>query len=302
MDISWDDARLFLAIAETGSFTGAARRLRIGQPTVSRRLAAFEDALGYAVFQRSVEGAALTSAGEKLVEPARHMAEWAAELERTAEGGDTTPRGVVRLTAPPGIAFDFVAPFARALRKTHPEIELQVLSSIRYVDLARREADLALRLLPPTQRDLETVACIELPNAVCASAEYARHLPPSYGVADVDWIAWAPPLDHLAPNPQLEALVPGFRPAFASDDFLVQWRAAEAGLGAMVLSPMNHRHAPRRRLIALDLDLGLHARSALHLVCARTALGIPRVRAVAGALERELTAVGSALASETGAS
>lgn len=291
MDISWDDARLFLAIAEAGSLSGAARRLRIGQPTASRRLAALEDALGYPVFQRSVEGAALTGAGEKLIEPARRMAEWAAELERAAERGDAAPRGVVRLTAPPGLAYDFVAPFARALRSTLPEVDLQVLSSIRYVDLARREADLALRLQPPGQRDLTTLASIETPNAVCASPEYEASLPRGYGLTDVDWIAWAPPLDHLVPNPQLEALVPDFRPAFASDDFLVQWRAAEAGLGAMVLSPMSHRLAPERRLVALDLELGLHANSELHLVCARSALDIPRVRAVAEALMDELALI-----------
>ena len=82
MDISWDDARLFLAIAETGSFSGAARRLRIGQPTVSRRLAALEYAVGATLFRRSVDGAALTAAGERLVLPAKKMAEWAGELHR----------------------------------------------------------------------------------------------------------------------------------------------------------------------------------------------------------------------------
>ncbi|WP_237077857.1 helix-turn-helix domain-containing protein [Myxococcus xanthus] len=72
MDISWDDARLFLAIAETGSFSGG-----IGQPTVSRRLAALEYAVGASLFRRGVDGAVLTAAGERLVSPAKKMAEWA---------------------------------------------------------------------------------------------------------------------------------------------------------------------------------------------------------------------------------
>jgi len=289
MDISWEDVRLFLAVADAGSLSGAARRLGIGQPTVTRRVAQLEEAIGYPLFQRSVEGAALTSGGEKMLEPARRMAEWAAELERSAEGGTASPRGVVRLTAPPGVAFDFVAPFAAELRARLPDIELQVLSSIRYVDLARREADLALRIQPVSQRDLVTVASVEIENHAFATPEYAATLPSGYSLADVAWIAWAPPFTHLAPNPQFEALIPDFRPAFASDDFLVQRRAAESGVGAMVLGDLIHRWS-RRVLEPLQIDLGEDARSTLHLVCAKSALDIPRVRAVADALVGQLEA------------
>ena len=65
MDLSWEDVRLFLAVAEHGSLSEAARRLRIGQPTVSRRLAELEERLGYPLFERSVEGARLTTPGER---------------------------------------------------------------------------------------------------------------------------------------------------------------------------------------------------------------------------------------------
>jgi DNA-binding transcriptional LysR family regulator len=288
MDIPWDDVRLFLAIAEAGSLSAAARQLALGQPTLSRRLALLEERLGYPLFRRSALGTHLTNAGEKLVDPARRMAEWAGELERAAQRGDLSPHGVVRLTAPPGVAFDFVAPFAASLRETLPEVQLEVLSSIRYVDLTRREADLALRIEPPRQADLLTVASIDLHNLVCAAPSYAAKLPSPCGLADIDWIGWAPPFDHLAPNPQLASLIEGFRPAFASDDFLVQWRAAEAGVGAMVLGRMSHRLSAASKLETIDVDLGIHARSALHLVCARSALEIPRVRAVADLLVQEL--------------
>ena len=73
-----------------------------------------------------------------LLEPARRMAEWAADLERAAERADKKPRGVVRITAPPGVAFEFVAPFAVWLRKKLPEVELEVVSTVQYLDLARR--------------------------------------------------------------------------------------------------------------------------------------------------------------------
>src|SRR5579862_5448620 len=104
MDIAWDDLKLFLAVAEAGSFSGAARSLRLGQPTVSRRLAELEDALGYKLFRRSAGGAAPTSAASRLLEPTRRMAEWAGEAGRTAQSADRAPQGVVRIAAAPGVA------------------------------------------------------------------------------------------------------------------------------------------------------------------------------------------------------
>ena len=286
MDIPWDDVQLFLAIAETGGLSAGARRLRVGQPTVSRRLAEIERQLGYKLFFREAGGARLTSAGERLVEPAKKMAEWAGEVSRTASKAERAPQGVVRVTAPPGVAFDFVAPFAGWLREKHPLLRIEVLASIQYLDLARGEADLALRMRAPEQADLVTVASIHHDNAVFVAKSYK--LPKKYTMADLGWIAWAPPFEHLPPNPQLAAMIPGFVPRFTSDNFLIQLRAAQAGLGAMVLHKVPHRFAGDRGLVPLDLDLGPHSRSSLHLTCARSSLDIPRVRVVADLLAAEL--------------
>lgn len=288
MDISWDDARLFLAVAETGSLSAAARKLKVGQPTMSRRIALLEEQLGYPLFRRSVEGAVPTSEAERLLDPVRRMAEWAGELERSAEHGDASPRGLVRITAPPGVAYDFIAPFVGYVRTKLPEVRLEVISAIQYLDLARREADLALRMRKPNQRDLVCVATLEHDNAAFASTRYVRGLPEGYGVRDIDWIAWAPPYDRLSPNPELEAMIPGFRPAFACDDFLVQRQAAEAGVGAMFLGRVRHRFSRPTALQPLALDLGRSISSELHLVCARSALSVPRVRAVAEIIAEEL--------------
>jgi DNA-binding transcriptional LysR family regulator len=288
MDIAWEDMRLFLAIAESGSLSAGARRLRIGQPTASRRLADLEYRLGYQLFRRLPAGVALTTPGERLLEPARRMAEWAGEVTRAAAKADHKPRGLVRVAAAPGVAFDFLAPFAAHVRKRYPELRLEVLASIQYLDLARGEADLALRSRPPSHPDLSLVGKLEHENAVFVSREYARRLPAKPGPADLAWIAWAPPYDNLPPNPELEALIPNFAPAFSSDNFLVMVRAAESGLGAMVLGRVRNRFAPKTNLVPLPFDLGPHKRSTLHLVAARSALEIPRVRAVADAITEEL--------------
>ncbi|MBK9001223.1 MAG: LysR family transcriptional regulator [Myxococcales bacterium] len=287
MHIDWDEVRLFLAVAESGSLSAAARSLRTTQPTVSRRLADLEARLGEPLFARGAEGATLTSFAEHLLEPAKQMAEWATVVERTAESVDAEPRGVVRVTAPPGVAADVLAPAAAALRSELPGIRLEVISTVSYLDLSRREADLALRTQVATQRDLVTVASIHFDAVPFASREYAAKLPRRAKLADVDWIGWAPPLDHLSPNPELGRLIPGFRPVFASDDFLVQLSAAEAGLGAIFLGRVRHRFSRETRLVELHVDLPA-VPSSMHLVAAKSALAIPRVGAVADWLSREL--------------
>ena len=287
MDIPWDDARLFLAVAEAGSVSAASRSLRIAQPTVSRRLRELEDALGFALFERAHGGTTLTTRGERLLEPAKKMAEWAAELSRAAEKKLAKPSGVVRVTAPPGVAFDFVAPFAAWLRGKQPELRLEVLSSVDYLDLTRGAADLAIRMRAPS-KELVVVASAEQSVGVFASKSYAAKLPKKPTLADIDWIAWAPPFEKVPPTAQLAAAIPGFRPAFSADDFLVQLSAAEAGAGAIVLGGLRHRFS-KSALVKLDIDIG-REKSRLYLVATKSALAIPRIRAVADLLVTELEA------------
>jgi len=289
--IDWNAIQLVMAIADTGSLSGAARSLATTQPTISRRLAELEATIGEPLFVREVRGARLTSFGERFVEPARRMADASADVARIAEGADKAPRGTVRITAPPGVAVALLAPFAAELRTALPAIQLEVISTVRYLDLVRREADLAIRLVTAarreTQRDLVVLAQVSHPIAAYATPRYAATLPKRYGFADVAWIAWPPPFEDMPPNPQLAARIPSFRPAFAADDFLVQLRAAEAGLGAVILS----RFLPPPALAPLSqIDFG--KLNATHqLVCARASLTIPRVHAIATRLAAALKRV-----------
>jgi DNA-binding transcriptional LysR family regulator len=280
-------------VADAGSLSGAARQLRVTQPTVSRQLAELEAQLGEPLFQRTVEGATLTAFGERVLEPARRMAECGRDADLVASRTETKLEGVVRITAPPGVASEMLVPFAKKVREKLPAVRLEVVSTVAYLDLARREADLGIRLerldRAATQRDLVTLASVEHGVGAFATREYVASLPRGYGLADVGWIGWAPPLEHVVPNPQLAARIPGFRPVFASDDYLVQIRAAEAGLGAIVFGELRGAGALPARLVRLKLDFGKLTAS-MHLVCARSSLTIPRVRAVADLLARNLEA------------
>jgi DNA-binding transcriptional LysR family regulator len=285
MDIPWEDLHLFLAVAEARSMSGAARTLRLGQPTLSRRMALLEERLGDQLFLRRTEGVIPTPLAERLLPAARRMAEWASEATRAVAGGERSPEGRVRIAAPPGVAFDLLAPLAADLRTRAPGVRLEVIAGVEYVSLARGEADLAIRARPPAEHDLVGLAEIKVTAAVFAARTYARRLPRKYGLGDIDWIAWAPPHEQTTPNPQLAAMLgERFRPVFTSNDYLVQLGALEAGVGAMLLGDAFHQFSRVSRLVRLPLDLGAGAGLTFHLVAAKRMADVPRIRVVADAL------------------
>jgi DNA-binding transcriptional LysR family regulator len=296
MHIKWEDAQTFLAIAEERSFSAGARRLGVGQPAISRRVAHLEERLGCQLFSRGKQGAELTDAGARLLPAAEQMARWATEFERLAQGAEENPAGIVRIAAPPGIAVDVLAPLAAVARERLPDIRFEVLASVEHVDLSRGSADLAIRTRAPNEPELMTIRSTTAEIAVLASADYAARLkerleragrdgPPA--LADIDWITWAFPFEHVDPRPMLERAIPDFSPAFASDNYLVLQSAVVAGLGAMILDRRSRPGTPSADLVEIDLGFSLPA-SEFHLVCAKSMQYVPRVRAVADLIVEEL--------------
>ena len=269
INANWDDLRLFLAVAEQGSFSAAARLLKLGQATLSRRMAELEAALGEPVFERSSQGARLTPLGRKLLPSAQAMAEWAAEaqVQHGAHGRTSAMQGKVRVAAPPAIAYDLLAPMAADIRQAHPGLQIEVLSSVKLLNLGRGEADIALRTFAPQDADLLCLDSISAPIKAYASHAYAQGLPPHYTAQDLDWICWAAPYDEVRINQELRALIPNFKAAFTSDDHNVQFAACRAGVGALLLAHVQHRYTQLGGLCALALDFGPQAVGQLHMVC-----------------------------------
>lgn len=282
--LAWDDLRLFLGVAEVGSINQAAGKLGLGQATVSRRLADLEAQLGHTLFLRNVSGVTLTPLGQQLLEPIRRMAEWANEATRAVAHGDSSLNGVVRVTGAPLVCATLLVQFAAQLRELHPGITLEVLSTVRYLDLSRGEADLAVRSVNDRHADLISVARVSSANHVYVSRKLRKRLGANPHPRDIPWVAWSPELDHMVPNPQLRAWLPDFRPSFTADSYLVLVEAVEAGLGAMVLADPIARLLHRTNLVALDIELPQHRTSETHIVAAASALRLPKVRAVADAL------------------
>ena len=154
IDFSWDRARSFLAAAEEGSFSAAARALGSTQPTVGRQVAALEEELGVVLFERIGNQLRLTEAGLDLVEHVRAMAEAANRVSLTATGRSQDAEGLVRITASQLICAHLLGPVVQALRRAHPGILLELVAANDLRDLQRREADLAVRNVAPTQPEL----------------------------------------------------------------------------------------------------------------------------------------------------
>lgn len=294
MALKWDDLRLFLAVAEHGSLSAAARALRLGQPTLSRRMGELEVLVGDPLFARHKQGIELTETGQKLLPGAQRMAEWASEAELSISRQQQGPQGRVCIAALPGVAYEFVAPLSAQLRRKYPAIQLEVRSGIETLNLGRGEADLSLRTSRPSDPDLHCVDEVSGPMRVYTSKAYAAALPKTCGLADLDWICWAAPHQDQRVNRELEQRIANFKPAFTSDDFVVQLAACKAGVGAMVLARAQHRYSHLHELQELDIDLGAQAVGTLYLVCHKRYRYLPRVQLVIDAICEEFSYLRSA--------
>jgi DNA-binding transcriptional LysR family regulator len=296
MNLKWDDLKLFLAVHEQGSLSGAARVLKLGQPTLSRRIAELEEAVGEALFERQSQGSVLTTAGQKLLPAAQRMAEWANEAELSIKKQTFLPEGKVRIAAPPGIAYELVVPLAAKIRRQYPQIQIEVLSGVEVLNLGRGEADLSLRTEKPTDADLVCLDEVSSAMRVYANKTYAAQLPPHSRLADLDWICWAAPYDGLQTNQELSAAISNFKPAFTSDDFIVQMAACKAGLGALILPQGFHHYPNMNELEELDIDLGPSAKGSLYLVCHKRHRYLPKVRLVIEYISKEFASLRSVVA------
>jgi DNA-binding transcriptional LysR family regulator len=151
----WDHYRTFLAVIATGSLSGAARALGLSQPTAGRHVEALEAALGgAALFTRSPAGLRPTEAALALKPQAEAMAHAAEALMRTASGEADAVRGAIRLTASDVIGAEVLPPILTDFREGNPAVSVELVLSNRPEDLLRREADIAVRMVRPTQEAL----------------------------------------------------------------------------------------------------------------------------------------------------
>lgn len=168
----WTLIRSFLAVAEAGSLSAAARATGISQPTLGRHIRTIDAALGVELFTRTAQGQALTEAGRALLAPARAMQAAAAELALTAKGHATGIEGTVRITASRVVSHSLLPPILARVRREEPGIQIDLVPSDTTENLLFGEADIALRMYRPTQPDLVARHIGDLPLGLYAARSY----------------------------------------------------------------------------------------------------------------------------------
>ena len=152
--LDWTSVRDFLAVAEQGSLSAAARDLRVSQPTLGRRITALEEQLGAELFIRGPRGLDLTPTGEAILERAKAMREEALSLERLATGNDQSLTGLVRLSVTEAIGVEWLSEQLAPFIRRFPQITIEVSIDNAAADILRRQADIAVRMFDPTEPDL----------------------------------------------------------------------------------------------------------------------------------------------------
>lgn len=237
-NMEWDDLRFFLAVARTGSLSGAAEVLRVSPSTVSRRLAQLEHALKASLFAHHQTGYILTDDGTDLLAHAEQVETSVNSLEMNIAGRDRQPEGLVKLATAENLANHVIIPALGEFRKAFPKITLEISTGIGAVSLSRREADLAVRLQRPTQGNVNIRKLGIQSFGLYGSEAYVRTRAAFENPARFDedqFITWGEEYSHLPMAAWLERRLADKAPALITHSLYAQAIAAQNGIGLAVL-------------------------------------------------------------------
>ncbi|WP_233859468.1 LysR family transcriptional regulator [Paraburkholderia sp. HD33-4] len=242
--LQWDDIRYFLELARIGSLSGAARKLSVEHSTVARRVEALEQSLEVRLFDRLPKGWSLTPEGETLARQARRLDDEAQAFSRAAVGVSSL-KGTVRISAPPVLASHLLVPRLAGIRSQWINIDLEVIGESRYANLARGEADLAIRMSRPTAPGLAARCIGEVSYGLFAANGYADRPQTEWEFLGYD--------ENLSQVPQqrwLNQIAGDRRFVFRSNDLAALLHAARAGLGIAALPRFLAAHDPELCLLS----------------------------------------------------
>lgn len=234
LPLDWTLLRSFLAVAETGSLSAAARETGQSQPTLGRHIRALEARAGGPLFERHARGLRLSPLGQALRPGAEAMRDGARQVALAAAGRDERTAGPVRITASVFVSVHLLPPIIASIRQHNPEIEIDLTASDRTDNLLFHEADIALRMYRPEQLDMITRHLGQLKLGIYATPDYlARNGTPE---------TFTEVLDHaLIGYDRDDRLIRGFREVglavtrdsfpIRTDDQVAYWELVCAGAG-----------------------------------------------------------------------
>ena len=264
--ISWDDVCLIHAITSAGTLTGAARALGVSHPTIYRKLNAIEEKLGALFFSRSKTGYTPTAAAIEICSLFDRMRDEVDATERRITGQDLRPSGSVRVTTTDSLLFGWLGQVLADFKKQYPEIRLAVVVSNDFLNLTKREADVAIRpsIAPPSSMSVKKIGAIK--QAIYTSPTQCFHKSDSQSLSNLAWIG---PDDSIHyPLLQSWMRTTGFdaQCQYRSNSVLDMFMAAKLGIGASVLPCYLAdscielvQHGPTLPDLATDVWLVTHA-------------------------------------------
>lgn len=252
----WDDTRAFLAVSRHGTLSGAASELHLGIATLSRRIERLEKALKLPLFVRQQSGYQLTGEGAELVEKAETL-EAAAVAFSSGASVHAQMTGKVRLATAENLATELILPALPEFCRKHPDLTVELVTDITTVNLHRRDADLAVRMVKPERGNVTLRRLGTLGYGLYSSSDYAaqRETDPDLGRYDTDaFITWSEMQSHLPAAQWVERILQGREPVLTTTSLSAQVAATKAGLGLAVLP---HFVALNAGLVCVASDIGV---------------------------------------------
>ena len=232
--MNWDDFRLVRAIAEARSLVGAAEALDLNHSTIFRRLGQIEAELGKTLFERSRSGYSATEAGVEMVELANSIADGVLSFERRIVGKDERPRGQLRITTTDSLYGCLLSPVLASFMDAYPEIRLELVISSAALNLARRDADIALRATSEPDETLVGRKIAPMGFGVYGAAESRFATVDPLG-PEARFVGFMPPVDESEAARWIETNVPAERIAARVNTMLMAASSAAAGMGLATL-------------------------------------------------------------------
>ncbi|OYD55797.1 LysR family transcriptional regulator [Thauera propionica] len=227
--MNWDDLRFLVTLGREGTLAAAARQLGVDQTTVARRLRTLEQDLGTPLFERNDGLWRPTAVGGRVLERVGRIEEDVAGISRLAEAGAAAVGGVVRITAVGAFIGDWLVPRLPGLYTRHPELCVDLVASNDNLNVARREADIAIRLARPASGDLLIRKLADVGFALYGAAR--GDLQVSAG----DWVAYNEDLAHTPEMRRLKAMLGSGRIRLRANSVRGLARAVADGVGQGLL-------------------------------------------------------------------
>lgn len=279
---NWDDLRFVLAVAESGSVSAAARLLGVNHATVLRRVAAFEEAQGGPVFEKSLRGYAVRPERLRVIEAAREVQLAVLGVGHLMQGVGAALRGAVRVTSTDTFCLSVLPPIVAHLQQDEPGLRIDLHCTNAHLDMGRMQADVAVRPAEQLSDDLDGRKVGRLGFAIYGTSE-----------AGDRWLGLAGPLGRSVVAGWMAGRIDPVQVVGAADSFIILREMAAAGQGLAMLpcclgdpDPRLTRHSALRDKVSVPIWVACHADLA----------GAPRIRAVRDRLALALEAEGPRLA------